>query len=217
MSSPDALGLGRDCYLIADDVVSDTVVRYGGPKEIQGARRVSLQLLAGSVRDILVTATDSVVASSHTWTFKNGMFTAADVGASLTVTGAAQANNNASVTIASQTGNAIVTGGTQTNETFVPGAPLRVSVARVSTLTGTWLIEGSNDYSPGGAAVNGQAPEGGHWTDITARFSPTITNPAGSALRQLVSADLGVRAFRVLFTPASGTGDVYVIHSGGSY
>lgn len=218
MSSPDALGLGNDCYLLNDLIASGTVVRYGGPKDIQGARRVGLQLETGSVRDLLVAATDAVVASTHTWTFKNGGFSASDVGATVTVSGAAQANNNAAVTISSVTdANTIVTNGTQTNETFVPGGALRVLVARVSTLTGTWAIEVSNNYSPGGAAVNGQAPNGGSWTNVTSAFLPTITQPAGAVTNQYVQADLGARAFRVRFIPASGAGDIQAIHSGGSY
>jgi len=218
MSSPDALGLGKESVLINNETLSTTVVQYGGPKNIQGARRVGLQLITGSVRDILVRATDAVVASSHTWTFANGNFTSADVGATVTASGAAQSNNNASVVISSVTNRTtIVTNGTQTNETFVPGAPLRVKVARTSTLAGTWAIEVSNNYSPDGAAVNGQTPDGGIWTDITSAFLPTVTAPAGSPTSQYVQADLGAREFRVRFTPSSGTGDILAIHSGGSY
>ena len=222
MSSPDALGLGKESVLISNETLSTTVVQYGGPKNIQGARRVGLQLVTGSVRDLLVRATDAVVASTHTWTFANGNFTSADVGATMTVSGAAQSNNNAAVTIASVTNRTtVVTGGTQTNETFVPGAPLRVKVARTSTLAGAWVIEISDNYSPDGAAVNGQSPDGGIWSDVTALFhvpaGTAIVDPAGSPTNQAVQADLAAREFRVRFVPASGTGDVLAIHSGGSY
>lgn len=70
-------------------------------------------------RQIAVTATDNVVAGTHTWVFANGAFSAGDVGGALTMSGATNPNNNATVSIVSVTNpTTIVTGGTQTNETF---------------------------------------------------------------------------------------------------
>ena len=87
------------------------------------------------------------------------------------------------------------------------------------TVTGTWLIEVSNDFTVAatGANVNANA---GHWTDITAAFrtpnattGTAIVNPSGAALATYVEymgnpgCGLGARSLRVTFTPASGAGN----------
>jgi hypothetical protein len=124
---------------------------------------------AAGTRTIVVTATDNVTAASHTWVFANGAFTADDVGGTLTVSGATNANNNATVTIASVTNaTTIVTGGTQTNETFTTPTNLTVTSTGLTITGGTWTIEASNSYSQG--ELN--APDAaGTWSDITASFT----------------------------------------------
>lgn len=83
------------------------------------------------------------------------------------------------------------------------------------TVTGTWLIEVSNNYVP---ASNGSGSYGqmagdttAVWSDITAGFSPAISNPAGSATNQYVQALLAARAMRITFEPASGAGNIQVL------
>ena len=85
------------------------------------------------------------------------------------------------------------------------------------TVTGTWLIEASNDFTIGPSYnVNDNA---GNWTDITAAWrtpdattGTAIVNPSGSALHTYVEymgnpgCGFGARSLRVTFTPSSGAG-----------
>lgn len=161
---------------------------------------VSFELTtAAGRRTIVVTATDNVTASTHTWVFANGAFTADDVGGTLTVAGATNANNNASVTIASVTNaTTIVTGGTQTNETFTTPTNLMVTSAGATITAGAWTIEGSNSYSQS----EPNAPDAaGTWFDITSSFT-TIAALTGQQARLTMSSipRLSVRAVRPKLT-----------------
>jgi hypothetical protein len=163
---------------------------------------ISFQLkTAAGVRTIVVTAADNVVAGTHTWTFANGAFTADDVGGTLTVSGASQANNNATVTISSVTNaTTIVTTGTQTNETFTTPTNLTVTVTGAA-MNGTWTIEASNDYASGEL---GQSDAAGAWTDITASFV-TISAVVGVQTKFTMSTIpiLSARYVRAKLTPTA--------------
>jgi hypothetical protein len=102
---------------------------------------------------------------------------------------------------------------------------LSFQLITTGTLTGTWTVEVSNNATPPNSALSsisniyGQELGAGDWTDITTSFTPSITNPAGSATNQYVQADtLTARALRITFTRASGTGnvDVYAYGKGWS-
>lgn len=160
-----------------------------------------------SSRAITVTVADSVVASSHTWHFANGNFTANDVGAALTVSGAAQANNNATVTIASVTNaTTIVTGGTQTNETFSNGTTL-ASVADIA-LAGAWTFQADNQFEV--ATDYNSIPNAGSWPDCTGLFT-TVAAITTTSDKYAQCANFAARAVRATFTPTSGTGAVFII------
>ena len=150
---------------------------------------------AAGTRTIVVTATDNVVAGTHTWTFANGGFTADDVGGTLTVAGATNANNNATVTISSVTNaTTIVTNGTQTNETFTTPTNLTVTSTGLTITAGTWTIEASNTY----AQAQPNAPDAaGNWFDITSSFT-AITAVTGNQGKFTMSsiARLSARAVR---------------------
>jgi hypothetical protein len=154
---------------------------------------------AAGTRTIVVTATDNVVAALHTWTFANGAFTADDVGGTLTVSGATNANNNATVTIASVTNaTTIVTGGTQTNETFTTPTNLAVTSTGLTISAGVWTIEASNTYAQG--ELN--APDAaGNWFDVTASFT-AITAVTGNQGKFTMSsiARFSARAVRPKLT-----------------
>lgn len=154
---------------------------------------------AAGLRTIVVTAADNVVAGSHTWTFANGAFTADDVGGTLTVSGATNANNNATVTIASVTNaTTIVTGGTQTNETFTTPTNLTVTSTGATITAGVWTIEGSNTYAQG----ESNAPDAaGNWFDITASFTAitAVTTNQGKFTMSSI-ARLSCRAVRPKLT-----------------
>jgi hypothetical protein len=71
-----------------------------------------------------------------------------------------------------------------------------VQLVTTGTLTGTWKLEASND---GGTT----------WTDLVASFSPTVTQPAGSATAQWPQLlPLVAAQFRVTFTASSGSGTI---------
>lgn len=97
------------------------------------------------------------------------------------------------------------------------------------TITGTWLIEASNDFVPAtngnvyGAVSGGTTPVG-TWTDVTAFFTKAaagtaIANPAGAATNQYCKPFHGIRcrALRVTLTPASGAGNVTVLGNAASW
>lgn len=96
------------------------------------------------------------------------------------------------------------------------------------TITGTWLIEGSNNHvpatsaSPGASLSNidiyGEAADVTvDWTDITALFvkaaaGTAVSNPAGSAtnIPAYNKDPLGFRSLRITITAASGSGTARV-------
>lgn len=103
-----------------------------------------------------------------------------------------------------------------------------VQLITTGTITGTWLIEASNDYmgaSNGnayGQVNNGTAT--GTFTPVTAHFSvavagTAIANPSGSATNQYAQTPNGMRcrALRITFTPASGAGNVTALVNAGSW
>lgn len=162
---------------------------------------VSFQLITENVtEDITIDATDHVVSGTHTWTFANGGFSAEDVGGTITVTGATNAANNNTFTIASVTNaTTIVTGGSQTTETFNNGTVAVVLTKPVGA--GTWKVEVSNDYSP----ETGLSPSNaGHWTDVTSEFSPSIDAVTAPSNQFAQAAPIVSAGMRVTLTMSSG-------------
>lgn len=219
-------GNGNDGLLIADIASGSTTPVYLGPVDLRNQDIVGVQLETerqGRFIDVLF-GTDAVVASTHTWTFANGMFVPGDVTGSLRVANAANANNNATVTISSRTDqHTIVTTGTQTNETFAqqPNPPNNPSIqlsvfvidAGVNQLTGTWTIEGSNNYIPpmgAGATSYGEPQFAGRWQDVTALFG-TIAAVAASPNQQYFERATALRSIRFKFVPSAGGGRIRAI------
>jgi hypothetical protein len=210
-------GEGKDCYFlggqepIAANLLSGAATLAGGAIPMKMMSSSGLQLVVDPyVRTIVHNAADSVVASSGTWHFVNGNFTADDVGGSFTVTGASNSGNNGTFVILTRVSATNVTTATTglVNETFGPGVAVSLSD---DTLAGSWKIEISNDVSLASGGGNfGQTPTAGHWTDITALYaSPAIAAviAAPSATRsQFAQGQLTVRALRVSFTSTSGRG-----------
>ena len=212
-------GRGGDC-VIMNSAVSGTTPIVSSILDIMDVDYIGLQLIVENpTRVIAIKDTDHVVASTHTWTFANGAFTSADVGASLKVSGATNSNNNATVTISSVTNSTtIVTNGTQTNETFTD-AVTAVLTGVTATAVGTWLIEASCDYEDAGVPALNQVANTltAHWSNVTALFSPTIAGPDGSSAakaNQFTQATLSARKLRATFTPSSGAGTAFVAQTG---
>ncbi len=225
------LGLGQQCLVLSAPAIANTTPVVSTPTWLQHARAVSFQLETGedTPRSFAPVVADNVVASTHTWVFANGAFTADNVGGTLTITGAANSNNNGSFTIASVTNSTtIVTGGTQTNETFTVFAAMTATVTD-NTVDGTWKIEVSNDLSGAGNSAAGQAPTTGTWTDVTSGFKQlddstaiaTVAHGTAATKNQYVQpasgAPLSARAVRVTFTPTGGKGSAKVLIGGGEF
>lgn len=83
--------------------------------------------------------------------------------------------------------------------------------------SGTWTIDGSNDYLE---VANGYPSNAGHWTPITPAampsvFSPalagTVANyPAASGNQAITGVKFGWRSIRITYTPITGAGLVSV-------
>jgi hypothetical protein len=214
-----ATGRGKDA-VIMNSVISGTTPIVSSIQDIMEIDIIGLQLIVENpVRVIAIKDTDHVVASTHTWTFANGAFTSADVGASLKVSGATNSNNNATVTISSVTNSTtIVTNGTQTDETFTDAVTVVITPV-VATGVGTWKVEISCDYEDSGVPALNQVQNAltAHWTDITSAFSPTILSPDGSTAanaNQFVQATISARKIRFTFTPSAGAGTAFIAHTG---
>ncbi len=73
-------------------------------------------------RAVTVTGTDHVVASSKTWTFANGAFTALDIDRDLVLSGVTNAGTFRITRVPSST--TVITSGSPVNETFNTGSPV---------------------------------------------------------------------------------------------
>lgn len=219
------VGQGKNCYVL-NEAVSDTLPHRSTPTHLAHSRSASYQLVTEGVRRSFHSnsdgATDGVVASTHTWTLTNAVVVSGDVGGLLIVYGSA--HNDGVYSIASRTSaTVLVTGQTQTNETFAAG--VKFTIVPPGTLAGAWIIEVSNDFSPEGGGENGQPPSAHTetWTDITAAFdSPAaiaaVVAATASTRNQFVqAAPLAARCIRATFTATSGAGVAKVIVAGGSY
>lgn len=167
-----------------------------------------------NTRTVVVTGTDSVVASTGTWTFANANFTANDVGGTITVAGATNGGNNGTFTILTRVSATQITTATAglVNETFSAVVSLIVTGAAV---TGAWKVELSNDWARQGLYQNVTS---GYWSDVTALFANTgspffpaivavsAAYPAASGNQYSQMAPCGARSARVTFTPATKAG-----------
>ena len=72
------------------------------------------------------------------------------------------------------------------------------------TLTGSWTIELSNDFTPAstGTAYGQASGNAGLWTDVTALFNPAIDAVIADS-SQYAQMDLRARSLRVTFTPTA--------------
>lgn len=190
---------------------SDTAPRTAGPFLIGDMDAVGLQLIVDyQVDQVTVADTDNVVASTKTFTFSNYDFTGL-VGATITITGATNAGNNASFVISSVTSAHVVvctTASGLVNETFDP-TKVTVTVAHTesaATPAGDFTVLASNDYVAPGAG--GVTPSNtGHFSDVTALFAkPTTIAPVTDAGSQFVQSPCSARHLKVVWTPSGGKG-----------
>lgn len=166
-------------------------------------------------RSIAHDAADSVVASTGNWLFTNGAFTAADVGASITIAGAANGGNNHTFTILTVPSATHITTATTglVNETFGGG----VTAVVVRELpTGVIIVETSEDgqdnNQAGGQSIIDAGTTGKiHLTGILGAVthvpSTAGTNPAGTASKTIIRCNqVEAPYIRLSYTPTSGGG-----------
>jgi hypothetical protein len=192
--------------------------------EVTGIDRLSIQAVwsAGQVTGSLVVEDGddvAVAAGTATWTFANGAFDASMVGGSFTVTGAAEAGNNATFVItAVNSATEIETDdGTAVTETFVgAGMTFSYTYDGDGDITGTFAVAVSNSYIPNPDSSQ-PAVRDGAWTDVTARIDD-IDDPAGTAGNTDIDCGFVSQCFvRVTLTPAAGGGLVDFYASGKAY
>lgn len=159
-----------------------------------------------AARVIVVTDTDEVVAGTSTWTFANGGFTAADVGASFTITGTAGATNDGTYTIDSVTDDETVVsveapGG---NETFAGTESL--SLQQLDA-TGAFGAQGSNDGPVMDASTRQEEPSGrvGPVT-ITVTVDPADPAEDEGVAEVKVTPPVGYKWVRLTYAPTTGGG-----------
>lgn len=209
-------GQGKKCFVNQGGNGSYQVPVTGtspivfGPIMVDVIDNIGVQLInEADARAVVVTGTDAVVAATHTWTFANANFTAADVGGTITVSGATESNNNGTFTISSRTNaTTIVTTGTQTDETFTSAVSLTVSK---KPLAAAWTAKVSNDFIQGDPAVAGGLPvqNPGHFSSYTGLGTPAAVSGASS--QYLERAGIAARALEIILTPTDGSGLATVI------
>jgi hypothetical protein len=175
---------------------------------------VALQLIVNlQVDTVSVDAgVDNVVASTKVFSFANYTFTGL-VGATITISGAANSGNNGSFVISAVTTHTATcsTASGLVNETF--GAGVTVTVTHSETAakpTGTWTVAMSNNYTPASNGSSyGQAPSQGDFTDCSALFSsPAAIASVTDHGSQFVQppGHFSARSFQITFTPSGGKG-----------
>jgi hypothetical protein len=156
-------------------------------------------------RAIDVANLDNVVAASGTWNIANGGFTAADVGATFTFAGAAQAGNNGDFVILTVTdGNTVTTDNTGlVNETF--DGTETMSLQQLDA-TGAFGAEGSND-GPVNTSSGGQEPSGEVGpVDITVTVDPADPAEDEGVAEVKLALPVGYGWVRLTYTPTTGGG-----------
>lgn len=197
-------GLGQSSGIVVNQVIAGTTPLVSPVQLLEDLDDVSVAFVfAPSTRTVVVTNTDNVVASTHTWVFANGAFVAGDVGGTITVAGATNSNNNATVTIASVTNSTtIVTGGTQTNETFNNGTTTLVVTKPLVQVGASGITAAvSNDYSED--TGNNALPNAGHFGDASSLFTPAFGAITTSGTKYAQAQIVG-RAIQFTVTPTSG-------------
>lgn len=124
--------------------------------------------------DVTLSASDGVVALSKTFTITEFDFTGM-VGATITISGAAQSGNNGTFVISTVSSAHVIictTASGLADETF--SADVSLVVERTDApLQATVTVEVSNNFVAAEQAAFGQQASPGNWTDVTAAFTPT--------------------------------------------
>jgi hypothetical protein len=168
---------------------------------------VSLQLITEDAIDTIPVETgDEADGTTETLEFAGFDFTGLE-DAIIRISGAENAENNGDHIITTGAdGSAEVAGSDLVDEEFDPETVTAILIHAEDPATGTWLIEASNNYAPGGIAPYGQVSTSGDWSDVTAKFD--IDTSITAASNQMGQANLRCRVLRATFTPTDGEGTV---------
>lgn len=211
-------------YLKKNFVVMDTEAIEIISPPLDDLDGISFQVVtAGFSSTFVIDAGDSVAedAGTATWTFANGFFTAEMVGATITISGAAEAGNNGEFEIVTVIGatSFTTTTTTEVDETFT-GVETILVESEEEPLAITFTVEISDNYSRGGISGMNQVPNAGDWGDVTAKFANTGSPffPAVAAIVALGApyyqmTPLVGRFVRWTLTPSAGIGNLSFLFS----
>jgi hypothetical protein len=194
--------------------------------EVPTTDRVSVQAIwSAGVLSVPVAVADGddvdVDAGVATWTFAGGAFDAAHVGGTITVTGAAEPENNGTfeITAVNSATEIETDDGDLVDETFVAaGMTVTLEYEADGDITGTWSAACSNSYIPHPSDPSETPLRAGAWTTITARLVAAPTNPAGTAGSADIDFGWVSQSFvKVILTPSNGGGYVDLYASGKAY
>lgn len=185
-------------------VDADMGATFEGPwLNVEGLDDLSFQVKwALNERTIVVTDTDEVVAATKTWTFANGAFTAADVGATFVLAGSA--SNDGTYTIASVTNPTTIVSveAPVGDETFAGTETLTLTQEGP---TGVLSVDGSNDGPLMDVDTRIEDPSG------VVGDAPIVTvssgNPAATASSLIIPLTKRAEVWaRLVYTRTSGQG-----------
>lgn len=208
---------GRNGRLFDSQVVdfdeSDETV-WSRPTLIENYDGLSLQLVSGGARPIIVLEGDNVDAGTSTWTLKGGHFSAADVGGIFTVAGSVAVDGPYTIDTVVNPWTVTTVETPAGDETLDPD-DVTIDMVQHSPF-GTWTIRVSNTYCAGSSSE--VASDGSPWTplDNANDFNPAIEpvseqyveDTDNSANQGVQCAPFMYRAFQVGFTPSAGAGPI---------
>jgi len=192
---------------------TDTWPIVSQPMPLEHFDGCGIQLVSGGARTVTVLDGDNVDESSRTWRFASGNFSENDVGASFTVAGSSEGNDDI-YTVESVT-NAFTVVSVESpaaDEDFDPDA-VTVELVQASPF-GSWEFRISNSYVQSSST---QTPnDGSPWTPMNDQFVPAIVavseqyikDTANSANQFCQAYPLEVAAVQLRFTPTAGAGPV---------
>lgn len=210
---------GRNGRLFDSQVVDfddDPSTVWSRPTLIENYDGISLQLVSGGARPIIVLEGDNVDAGTQTWVLKAGHFSDADIGGIFTVAGSVAVDGDYEIATVVNSYTVTTVEVPPDDETLDPDE-VTVDMVQHSPF-GTWTIRVSNTYCAGSASE--VASDGSPWTplDNATDFVPVISavseqyveDADNSANQGVQCAPFMYRAFQVGFTPSAGAGPISV-------
>src|SRR6476469_6913253 len=193
----------RDQFVVSSvDYDSDEPFRTRTP-QLDWVRGFGIVLVVEDyVRDLVLDETDHVVASTKTWTFANGAFTAADVGGTFTVTDSVADDGTYTIASVTNATTIVSTEAVAGDETFDPDT-VTVSVTS-APLQASTSVDVSNDYVNEKLPGLGQLASEGHWADVSDMFDPAPPDITIADNTFFQADPLDARTARINIVPTAG-------------